>query len=143
LPIPCLPLRYRASYEASCRRVIQDRIDFESRLRSAPGITVYPSRANFVHVRAPTCVDGRALRNELLVEHGLLVRECGNNLGSDRRHFRFAARPRDHADLLIDALQTSFHRDRSRRGSSEICRLTTSEPSPAPGSIHVHLNSWL
>jgi histidinol-phosphate/aromatic aminotransferase/cobyric acid decarboxylase-like protein len=100
--------RYRAPYEASRRRVIRDRVNFERRLRSIPGLTVYPSRANFVYVRMPAGVDGRALRNTLLVEHGLLVRECGNKLGSDHQHFRFAARPRDQADVLIDALRAAL-----------------------------------
>jgi histidinol-phosphate/aromatic aminotransferase/cobyric acid decarboxylase-like protein len=100
--------RHRADYEASRRRVIQDRAYLEGRLRSVPGLTVYPSRANFVYVRVPAGVDGRELRNVLLTEHGLLVRECGNKLGSDDRHFRIAARPRDQADVLIDALTTSL-----------------------------------
>jgi hypothetical protein len=46
-------------------------------------------------VRVPAGVDGRALRNLLLTKHGLLVRECGNKLGSDHQHLRIAAQPRD------------------------------------------------
>jgi histidinol-phosphate/aromatic aminotransferase/cobyric acid decarboxylase-like protein len=98
--------RHRAQYEASRRRVIRDRVDFECRLRSVPGLTVYPSRANFVYARVPEGVDGPALRNALLADQGLLVRECGNKLGSDCQHFRFAVRPRDQTDVLIDALRT-------------------------------------
>lgn len=100
--------RFRADYEASRRRVIQDRAYLERRLRAVPGLTVYPSRANFVYVRVPVGVDGRALRNVLLTEYGMLVRECGNKLGSDHQHFRIAARPRDQADILIDALRTAL-----------------------------------
>jgi histidinol-phosphate/aromatic aminotransferase/cobyric acid decarboxylase-like protein len=100
--------RHRAPYEASRRRVIRDRFEFERRLRSIPGLTVYPSSANFVYARMPEGVDGRALRDALLVEHGLLVRECSNKLGSDHQHFRFAVRPRDQADVLIDALQAAL-----------------------------------
>jgi histidinol-phosphate/aromatic aminotransferase/cobyric acid decarboxylase-like protein len=96
--------RHRAEYEVSRRRVIQDRVHLEGRLRSVAGLTVYPSRANFVYVRVPAEVDGTELRNGLLTEHGMLVRECGNKMGSDRNHFRIAARPQDQADQLIDAL---------------------------------------
>jgi hypothetical protein len=36
------------------------------------------------------------------------VRECGNKVGSDRNHFRVAARPRDQVDQLIDAMRRSW-----------------------------------
>ena len=96
--------RHLAEYEVSRRRVIQDRVYLEGRLGSVAGLTVYPSRANFVYLRVPAEIDGTELRNGLLTEHGMLVRECGNKVGSDRNHFRVAARPRDQVDQLIDAM---------------------------------------
>jgi histidinol-phosphate/aromatic aminotransferase/cobyric acid decarboxylase-like protein len=96
--------RHLAEYEVSRRRVIQDRVYLEGRLGSVAGLTVYPSRANFVYLRVPAEIDGTELRNGLLTEHGMLVRECGNKVGSDRSHFRVAARPRDQVDQLIDAM---------------------------------------
>ena len=104
----------RAEYEVSRRRVIQDRVYLEGRLRSVAGLTVYPSRANFVYVRVPSEIDGTELRNGLLTEHGMLVRECGNKLGSDRNHFRIAARPRDQVDQLIEALRAVLSVGRHR-----------------------------
>lgn len=94
----------RAEYEAGRRQVVRDRVYLEQRLREIPGLTVYPAQANFVYVRLPEGVEGVGVRNHLLVEHGCFLRECGNKLGSDSRHFRIAARPKVEVDYLIDHL---------------------------------------
>ena len=95
-------------YESARRRAVADRREMERRLRSVPGLTVFPSRANFVYVRIPEPIDGVALRNWLLCEHGYLVRECGNKLGSDSSHFRLAVRPPEQAESLVEALTSAF-----------------------------------
>jgi histidinol-phosphate/aromatic aminotransferase/cobyric acid decarboxylase-like protein len=92
-------------YERGRRRVVRDRQALELALRGVEGLRVFPSRANFVYVRLPDEVDGVGLRNRLLTEHGCLVRECGNKLGSDRRYLRIAARPREAIPPLIDAIR--------------------------------------
>ena len=109
---------HQSEYELARRRAVADRRNMEQRLRSIPGLTVFPSRANFVYVQIPAAIDGVTLRNWLLCEHGFLVRECGNKLGSDSRHFRFAARPAEQVDALVGALKSAFQRfggNRSRR----------------------------
>ena len=107
-----------AEYEAARRRTVADRRGMEQRLRSVPGLTVFPSRANFVYVRIPEPIDGVALRNWLLCEHGYLVRECGNKLGSDSRHFRLAVRPPEQGEALVGALASAFGQaDRMHKGA--------------------------
>ncbi|HTV21113.1 MAG TPA: aminotransferase class I/II-fold pyridoxal phosphate-dependent enzyme, partial [Polyangiaceae bacterium] len=103
-----LPLA-RTEYEAGRRQVVRDRIYLEDRLRGIPSLHVYPAQANFVYLRMPTGVDGVALRNRLLCEHGCLIRECGNKEGSDSSHFRIAARPREEVDYLIESLAESLN----------------------------------
>jgi histidinol-phosphate/aromatic aminotransferase/cobyric acid decarboxylase-like protein len=107
----------RAEYEAGRRQVVRDRVYLEQALRSVPGLHVYPAQANFVYVRMPSGIDGVSLRNHLLVEHGCLLRECGNKLGSDSRHFRIAARPAEEIDHLVDCLTRSFQELAAQPGS--------------------------
>ena len=102
-----LPLA-RAEYEAGRRQVVRDRIYLEERLRSVPALRVYPAQANFVYVQMPPGIDGVSLRDRLLCEHGCLIRECGNKEGSDSRHFRIAARPREEVDYLVECLAESL-----------------------------------
>lgn len=101
---------HQAEYEFARRLAVDDRRNMEQRLRSLPGLTVFPSRANFVYVQIPAPIDGVTLRNWLLCEYGYLVRECGNKLGSDSSYFRFAARPAEQAEALVDALKEACRR---------------------------------
>lgn len=99
---------FRREYESGRRQVVRDRIYLEQRLRRIPGLEVYPAQANYVYLRLPPGIEGVALRNHLLVQHGCLLRECGNKLGSDSRHFRIAARPAPEIDYLIENLAQSL-----------------------------------
>jgi len=98
----------RDAYESARRRVVRDRIYLEQRLRGVAGLAVYPSQASYVYVRAPAGIDGAALRDYMLIEHGCLLRDCGNQLGSDSRHFRIAARPAADVDFLVECLDRTF-----------------------------------
>ena len=98
---------HQAEYEFARRLAVADRRYTEQRLRSLPELTVFPSQANFVYVQIPAPMEGVTLRNWLLCEYGFLVRECGNKLGSDSSHFRFAARPAKQVDALIGALSSA------------------------------------
>lgn len=94
-------------YEQSRRRVVRDRIALAERLRRLPGLRVYPSQANFlyVHLEPGSGFSGPELRDRLLSEHRILVRECGNKEGSSSNHFRIAARPAAEAERLESALR--------------------------------------
>jgi histidinol-phosphate/aromatic aminotransferase/cobyric acid decarboxylase-like protein len=95
---------HRTEYELGRRKVVDDRQALEERLRGVDWLTVYPSRANFVYVRVGGG-EGIALRNELLTEHGVFVKECGAKLGADHQNFRIAARPRRDTERLLAALR--------------------------------------
>jgi threonine-phosphate decarboxylase len=107
LVIRALP-RHLQAYEAARRRVIADRRALEAALRAVPALTVYTSRANFVYTEVPRYVDGIALRNRLLTEHGCFIRECGNKAGSTSRHFRIAVRPEADGAYLVVALSEAL-----------------------------------
>lgn len=62
------------------------------RLSEVPGLTVYPSKANFLFVELPDGVPGKALRDRLLKHHGLMVRERGNKIGSSEQYLRLDER---------------------------------------------------
>ena len=92
------------AYEESRRRVVRDRQLLEAQLRELEALRVFPSHANFVYFRVPDRIDGPALRDWLLGEHGLMTRECSSKVGSDGAHFRVASRPPAESALLIEAL---------------------------------------
>ena len=73
-------------------------------LETIPGLRVFPSRANFLYVELPENVPGRKLRDRLLKEYGLMVRECSNKIGSSERYLRLAVQTQSAVDLLTSAL---------------------------------------
>ena len=97
---------YKAEYAESFRKVAADREYMYQRLQEVPGLRTYPSRANFLLSELPEGVSGKALRNVLLQEHGLVVRECSNKVGSSEQFLRNVVRRPPDTDKLIAALQT-------------------------------------
>ncbi len=96
--------RFKAEYRASFARVARDRVYMEGRLADVRGLLVYPSKANFLFVELPEGVSGKLLRDRLLKRRGLMVRECGNKLGSSEQYLRLAVQGRAAVDVLVAAL---------------------------------------
>ncbi len=69
--LACAVLRRAEHLDARIRRVAERRRELEAGLRAIPGLTVFPTDANFVLIRTPG--DARAVFDRLL-EHGVLVR---------------------------------------------------------------------
>jgi threonine-phosphate decarboxylase len=74
------------------------------RLSEVAGLTIYPSKANFLFVELPNRVKGRALRDLLLKRYGLMVRECSNKVGSSEQYLRLAVQRKNVVDVLVRAL---------------------------------------
>lgn len=68
------------------------------------GLTVWPGQANYLLFRAP----GREDLKERLVERGALIRSCANYPGLGPDYYRAAVRPREEAQVLIQALKEAL-----------------------------------
>jgi hypothetical protein len=65
---------------------------------------VYPSQGNFILVKVPGNWDGVAMRDHLIGQHGVYVRECGNKLGMTSQFLRLVVRPEEDVAKLIDGM---------------------------------------
>jgi threonine-phosphate decarboxylase len=99
---------FRPAYLDSFRKVAADRQYMLQRMQAIPGMTTYPSAANFLYSELPRGgpITGPLLRTRLLEEFGILGRECGNKLGSTENHLRFAVLPKAATDRLATALES-------------------------------------
>ncbi len=113
-----------AEYLESLHQVRRDRLDMNRRLSALPGLTVYPSQGNFLFVRLPVGAEGTVVRDRLLTEHRILVRECGNKIGSSSRFLRLVVRPEVDVRRLVSGLESVLYG--SRRGAAV--------PGPASGT---------
>ncbi|MFJ3641867.1 pyridoxal phosphate-dependent aminotransferase [Streptomyces sp. NPDC090108] len=96
-------------YAQSLLQVRRDRLDMTSQLSALPGLTVYPSQGNFLFVRLPVGAEGTVVRDRLLTEHRILVRECGNKIGSSSRFLRLVVRPQVDVRRLVSGLESVLY----------------------------------
>jgi len=90
---------------ASLAATAADRDAMAAALARVPGLTVFPSAANFLMVELEESVSGTALRERLLTRHGIFIRECGNKIGSSSRYLRLAVADASAVSRLIEALR--------------------------------------
>jgi len=102
--------RFKAEYQASFKLVAEDRRYMTAQLATVPGLTIYPSKANFLFVELPNGVSGRTLRDRLLGNYGVMVRECSNKIGSSEQYLRLAVQTKAAIDVLVPALQVELER---------------------------------
>jgi threonine-phosphate decarboxylase len=102
--------RFKAEYHSSFTRVAEDRVYMIEQLAGLGGLTVYPSLANFLFVELPNGLSGRLLRDRLLENYGLMVRECSNKIGSSEQYLRLAVQSRAAVDVLVTALENEVRR---------------------------------
>ena len=98
--------KYENDYVRACERFIEERNDFEAKLRQVSYLRVLPSQANYylVEVLPPYTANGLVLK--MLKEYNILMRDCSGKAGLDKgQYMRIAVR--DHADnkRLISALK--------------------------------------
>jgi histidinol-phosphate/aromatic aminotransferase/cobyric acid decarboxylase-like protein len=103
-------------YLESLHMVRRDRLDMARQLSALPGLTVYPSQGNFLFVRLPVGAEGTVVRDRLLTEHRILVRECGNKIGSSSRFLRLVVRPQVDVRRLVSGLESVLYG--TRRGAA-------------------------
>jgi histidinol-phosphate/aromatic aminotransferase/cobyric acid decarboxylase-like protein len=74
-------------------------------ISAVPGLKLYPSKANFLFIELADGIPGRLLRDKLLKDYGLMVRECSNKIGSSEQFLRLAVQGQRAVDKLAEALR--------------------------------------
>lgn len=95
---------FRTEFETSLAITLEATRYLYQALKVVPGLTAFPSDANFVYVRFNHGLDPVRLRDELLIRHGLFLRSCGNKEAATAHEFRIATRTRGDVDRLISSL---------------------------------------
>jgi threonine-phosphate decarboxylase len=99
---------FKVEYRESFAKVAAERMYMMKQISTVPGLQVYPSKANFLFVELPGGISGRALRDSLLKNYGLIVRECSNKIGSSEQYLRLAVLGKAAVDSLVRALQSEL-----------------------------------
>ncbi len=125
---------YGVEYHQSLALLSRDRADMAQALAAIPDLVVFLSQGNFLLVKLPDGIDGAVLRDRLLTEHGVFIRECGNKLGSSSQFLRLVVRPHEDVQRLLTALQACMPTGPTglaRRSEPRYVAAATA-PSPSP-----------
>jgi len=77
---------------------------FQMELERIPGLEVFPSSTGYFLVKTPML--SAKLKQVLVKEYGLLIRDASNFRTLSEYHIRLATLTRDKNDMLLDALKT-------------------------------------
>lgn len=72
------------------------------------GWQVFPSSANYLLIKPPGEVDGQEIWRQLIVEHGIVLRNCATFEGLTKAHFRLSVQERPANAALIRSLERLF-----------------------------------
>ncbi len=95
---------FKEDYHASFGKVVEDREHMFRQLQRIQNLITYSSKANFLFSKLPDGVSGKHIRDILLEEYGLFVRECSNKVGSSENYLRCVVRKKADSDCLVQAL---------------------------------------
>lgn len=96
-------LDHVGEYEAVIPFLLAERARVAAALQRLGGMEVWPSETHFLLVQLRTG-KAAALKDYLVREHGILIRDASNFTGLDERFFRIAVQGREENDALINAI---------------------------------------
>jgi len=96
---------FQAEYNKARRRYIRDTRIFFAEAAAIENLLVYPSQANFILIRLAEPWRSTDFAMEMLVEHGVYVRDCSDKLGLEGPFIRVASRSREENALILEALR--------------------------------------
>jgi histidinol-phosphate/aromatic aminotransferase/cobyric acid decarboxylase-like protein len=98
--------KYEKDYKKACNKFIEERNDFEAKLRTIGFLRVIPSQANYFLVEVLPPFTAKTLVLRMLKEHNILMRDCSGKGGFDNKQYmRIAVRDHDDNARLIESLR--------------------------------------
>jgi histidinol-phosphate/aromatic aminotransferase/cobyric acid decarboxylase-like protein len=93
------------AYEEVRVKYIQETKEFFEQLKLIPGITVYPSTANFALIELPNGLSAEDVTVALLTRYGIYSRNCADKKGLPGEFIRLAARTKAENKQILTALK--------------------------------------
>jgi len=98
--------KYKADYRHACDLIAAERERFAEALRASGHFDVYPSAANYLLCRLRGAETARALAEELLDKHRVLIKDLTGKRGfPPGNYIRVAVRDRDDDDYFLASLE--------------------------------------
>lgn len=101
----CHLLDHPELYRRNVSAIFKERDHVIRALRSIPGLHVADSRTNFILVEMKERT-AASLKDYLVNNHGILIRDCSNFEGLDEHYFRIAIQTPEENEKLINAVKS-------------------------------------
>ena len=96
--------KYKKDYAKSLKKIKYARSIFEEELRQLPGVTVFPSQANYVMCELDGTMTSRELA-EALLERNVFIKDLTSKVGNGKQYIRLAVRNEEENKYLIEQLK--------------------------------------
>lgn len=96
--------KYKKDYSKSLKKIKYARSIFEEELRQLPGVTVFPSQANYVMCELDGTMTSRELA-EALLERNVFIKDLTSKVGNGKQYIRLAVRNEEENKYLIEQLK--------------------------------------
>lgn len=98
---------FNQQYEIVRKKYIMNTVNFLNEINKIEGIKAYPSKANFVLIEL--CESNSAdFVIDLLVNHGVYVRDCSDKIGLEGNFIRVASRTFEENLAIIEAIEDTL-----------------------------------
>lgn len=102
--------KYEKDYKRACDKFIEERADFETRLREISFLRVMPSQANYFLCEILPPRDANKIVLTMLKKYDILLRDCSDKKGFDgKQYMRIAVRGHEDNAKLISAFEDLDH----------------------------------
>lgn len=99
---------FNLKYDIVRKKYIMNTLMFLSELKNINGIKVYPSKANFALVELVNGQTSFDFSMNLLVNHGIYVRDCSDKIGLEGQFVRIASRTFEENLKIISAIKSAL-----------------------------------
>jgi len=98
--------KHEDDYKKACAKFVNERSDFERKLRTVSYFRVMPSQANYFLCEVLPPYTAKAIVIHMLRHHNILTRDCSGKPGlDDRQYMRIAVRNHEDNARLVEALK--------------------------------------
>ena len=98
--------KYEKDYKRACAKFIEERNDFEAKLREIKYLRVMPSQANYFLVEILPPYTANQIVLKMLKQFNILTRDCSDKKGLDgKQYMRIAVRNHKDNAKLIEGLK--------------------------------------
>ena len=97
--------KFLSEYEDCRKKYIIETVFFLNQLNELKNIKILPSKANFVLIELLNGLTSEDVSLDLLINHGVYVRDCSDKIGLDGEYIRVAARSFEENKQILEALK--------------------------------------